>query len=91
MRVFALRGAISVDRNDAQQIDYGTNASNALGVPGVNTGDPFAIGYFVGDANTPNSISEDDIKRYEQSRSLREEVRLLRKCPFCGSSVDSRR
>src|SRR5262249_24971604 len=38
--------------------------------------------------NTPNSLSEDDMRRYEQSKSLREEVRLLRKCPFCGSPVE---
>jgi hypothetical protein len=56
--------------------------------PSVNIGDPFAIGYYVGDANTPNSLSEDDMRRYEQSKGLREEVRLLRKCPFCGNHVD---
>ena len=54
----------------------------------VNIGDPFAIGYYVGDANTPNSISEDDMRRYEQNKGLREEARLLRKCPFCSSLVD---
>jgi superfamily II DNA or RNA helicase len=54
----------------------------------VAVGDPFAIGYYVGDANTPNSLSDDDMRRYELNKSLREEVRLLRKCPFCGSSVE---
>src|SRR5207237_8453876 len=38
------RSGVSRYRNDAQQIDYGTNASTALGVPGVNTGDPFVSG-----------------------------------------------
>ena len=54
----------------------------------ISAGDPFAIGYFVGDNNTPNSLSEDDMRRYEHSKNLREEVRLLRKCPFCGNPVE---
>lgn len=54
----------------------------------IAVGDPFAIGYYVGDANTPNSLSEEDMRRYEQNKGLREEVRLLRKCPFCGSAVE---
>ena len=54
----------------------------------LHQGDPFAIGYYVGDAVTPNSLSDDDMRRYEQSKELREGARLLRKCPFCGSPVD---
>ncbi len=54
----------------------------------ISAGDPFAIGYFVGDNNTPNSLSEEDMRRYEHSKNLREEVRLLRKCPFCGNPVE---
>jgi hypothetical protein len=54
----------------------------------IGAGDPFAVGYFVGDSNTPNSLSEDDMRKYEQSKNLREEVRLLRKCPFCSSPVE---
>jgi hypothetical protein len=51
------------------------------------SGDPFAMGYYVGDGNTPNTISEDEMRNYEKKPSLREEVKLLRKCPHCGSSV----
>jgi Carboxypeptidase regulatory-like domain len=43
-------------RNDSQQVDYGTNASTALGVPGVNTGDPFVsglVGIFVDNYSSP--------------------------------------
>ena len=57
-------------------------------VPSIQVGDPFAIGYYVGEGVTPNSLSDDDMRRYEQSKDLREEVRLLRKCPFCGSRVE---
>lgn len=56
--------------------------------PSIATGDPFAIGYYVGDANTPNSLSDEDMKRYEHNKGLREEVRLLRKCPFCGAAIE---
>ncbi|MGH9722099.1 MAG: carboxypeptidase regulatory-like domain-containing protein, partial [Bryobacteraceae bacterium] len=42
--VTEVRAGVSRYRNDAQQVDYGTNASDAIGVPGVNTGDPFVSG-----------------------------------------------
>ena len=51
-----LRFGVSRYRNDAKQIDYGTNASTDLGVPGVNTGDPFVsglVGIFVDNFSTP--------------------------------------
>jgi hypothetical protein len=51
-------------------------------------GDPFAIGYFVGDSVTPNSISEDEMKRLERDKNYREEKRLLRRCPFCRGAVE---
>lgn len=56
--------------------------------PDLRVGDPFAIGYYVGEGVTPNSLGDDDMRRYEQSKDLREEVRLLRKCPFCASHID---
>ena len=39
-----LRFGVSRFRNDMHQTDYGSSASDALGVPGVNTGDPFNSG-----------------------------------------------
>jgi hypothetical protein len=41
--VMQMRAGVSRYRNDAQQFDYGTNASEELGVPGVNT-QPFTSG-----------------------------------------------
>ncbi|MBI3933703.1 MAG: hypothetical protein HY316_03370 [Acidobacteria bacterium] len=55
---------------------------------GLQTGDPFAIGYFVGSANTPNRLDQRAMQRYKQREDSREAVRLLRKCPFCGSPVE---
>jgi hypothetical protein len=34
-----VRAGVSRYRNDARQVDYGTNASDTLGVPGINTSD----------------------------------------------------
>ena len=51
-----LRFGVSRYRNDAQQLDYGTSASTALGVPGVNTNDPFVsglVGISVGGYSSP--------------------------------------
>ena len=58
------------------------------GEPTIRDGDPFAVGYFVGEGNTPNSVSEDDMRSYETSVDRRARVTLLRKCPFCESRVE---
>lgn len=50
-------------------------------------GDAFAIGYYVGDANTPNRITEDEMRTLEQKPAARDDMKLLRKCPHCGSAV----
>lgn len=44
-------------------------------VPRLQQGDPFAIGYFVGDSVTPNSMSEADMKRMENNADFREKAR----------------
>jgi hypothetical protein len=59
-------------------------------MPEITAGDPFAIGYFVGDGVTPNSISEDEMRKLERDATYREEKRLLRKCPFCNELVEVR-
>lgn len=48
---------------------------------------PFSLGYYTGDANTPNEISEQQMKKYAEMplTQLNEEIRILDKCPFCGS------
>jgi hypothetical protein len=56
--------------------------------PSIDAGDPFAIGYFVGDAVTPNSVSKDKAQELEKEKDSRDNYRLLRKCPFCGNAVD---
>ena len=51
-----VRFGVSRYRNDAQQVDYGTSDSTTLGVPGVNTGDPFVsgmVGISVGNFSSP--------------------------------------
>ena len=56
--------------------------------PRIAAGDPFAIGYYVGDAVTPNSASETKMRELEFNKTARDDLRLLRKCPFCGSGVE---
>ena len=53
----------------------------------IAAGDPFAMGYYVGDGNTPNRISDEEMRNLEQKPALREDMKLLRKCPHCGSPV----
>lgn len=49
-------------------------------------GDKFALGYFVGEHSTPNSIDEKQAKAYlEMSQDeLDESYKLLDICPYCG-------
>lgn len=57
-------------------------------VSALRVGDPFAIGYFVGQGVTPNNLSAEDMTRYKRNEAMRDEALLLRKCPFCGSAVN---
>jgi len=56
--------------------------------PALRSGDPFAMGYFVGDGNTPNYVSDNEMRELEQKPARREDMKLLRKCPHCGSAVN---
>src|SRR5439155_13985232 len=57
-------------------------------VPAIQVGDPFAIGYYIGQQGTPNSISEELMVRYERDSALRERAKIIRRCPFCGNVVN---
>lgn len=50
-------------------------------------GDPFSLGYFVGDKNTPNKIDKDLRETLEalSAEETDEKYRLLDVCPYCGS------
>jgi hypothetical protein len=56
--------------------------------PQIASGDPFAVGYYVGDSVTPNSISADRMRELETDKASREALRQIRKCPFCDSAVE---
>lgn len=48
----------------------------------------FSLGYFVGDNNTPNSMSAKEYSRYrEMTQAQRDEHRVLDVCPFCGKQT----
>jgi hypothetical protein len=57
-------------------------------------GDPFSMGYLVGDRNTPNRLitkSENRVERVNRDDAYAEDLLILSRCPFCGEeslSVD---
>ncbi|MDD5070508.1 MAG: helicase-related protein, partial [Candidatus Omnitrophica bacterium] len=53
----------------------------------IQEGEPFSIGYYVGDGVTPNRISEKDMNFYADSEDNRKRILLLRKCPYCNTKV----
>ena len=57
-------------------------------------GDPFSMGYLVGDRNTPNRLitkSENRVERVNRDEAYARDLLVLSRCPFCGEeslSVD---
>lgn len=52
---------------------------------------PFSIGYLVGKRNTPNALTgydNDNAERYDKNKDLREEARVISKCPVCEADVE---
>lgn len=50
--------------------------------------EPFSLGYFVGDNNTPNKISKDLVLRYRNmTQDEKDENRIIDICPFCGKNT----
>lgn len=44
----------------------------------------FSLGYFVGDGNTPNKLTQKDIDQYgAKTQELKDEGRVIDICPFC--------
>jgi len=52
---------------------------------GGQAGDPFTVGFYVGEGNTPNSLSRDPgvLARLREDAGRRRDVRVLDECPFC--------
>lgn len=52
---------------------------------------PFSIGYLVGKRNTPNALTgynNDNAERYDDNRDLREEAKVISKCPVCEADIE---
>lgn len=48
----------------------------------------FSLGYFVGDANTPNKIEKKNVIKYRTtSQTEMDEERIIDICPFCGKQT----
>lgn len=52
---------------------------------GGGPGDRFAVGFFAGEGNTPNSLSRDEgtLDRLITDEGRRREVRVVDECPYC--------
>lgn len=61
-------------------------AEGEIKAVGGEIGDGFAVGFYVGEGNTPNSLSRDDnlIERLIVDEQRRREVRIVDECPYCG-------
>ena len=56
---------------------------------GGDPGDRFAIGFYVGEGNTPNTLSRDEqvLKAYITDPKKRMAHRVIDRCPYCGESA----
>ncbi len=54
---------------------------------GGNPGDPFSVGFYVGESNTPNTLSRDEntLKSLIEDPRKRMALRVIDRCPFCGN------
>ena len=56
--------------------------------PDICKTEEFSLGYFVGDGNTPNRLTEDDFHRYgNMTQQQLDESRVIDVCPFCGGNT----
>jgi Lhr-like helicase len=62
-----------------------SSAAQQLADAGGNAGDRFAVGFFAGEGNTPNSLSRDEgaLDRLISDEARRREVRVVDECPYC--------
>lgn len=48
----------------------------------------FSLGYFVGDGNTPNKLTQSDIEQYAtKTQEQKDEGRVIDICPFCKKNT----
>jgi hypothetical protein len=61
-------------------------AKQEIEAAGGELGDRFAIGFYVGEGNSPNSLSRDDnvLERLRSDGERRREARIVDECPYCG-------
>ena len=56
--------------------------------PLIRESEEFSLGYFVGDANTPNNIKRKRVEQYRgMAQEQMDEERILDICPFCGKET----
>jgi hypothetical protein len=62
-----------------------SDAQSELKAVGGDAGDQFALGFFAGEGNTPNSLSRDQsvLDSLIRDSDRRREVRVVDECPYC--------
>lgn len=56
--------------------------------PSIAGTEEFSLGYFVGDANTPNKIEKKNVLKYRRSsQEILDEERIIDVCPYCGKQT----
>jgi len=60
-------------------------AANQIRAAGGDIGDPFVIGFYVGEGNTPNSLGGDEslVRALIDDPERRRKVRVVDRCPYC--------
>lgn len=54
----------------------------------ISQTEEFSLGYFVGDANTPNKIEKKNVLKYRtSSQAVLDEERIIDVCPFCSKQT----
>lgn len=54
----------------------------------ISQTEEFSLGYFVGDANTPNKIEKKNVIKYRtRPQKALDEERIIDICPFCGKAT----
>jgi len=70
----------------ADEVRRSPEVTRMLREAGGDPGDRFALGFFAGEGNTPNSLSRDQntLTRLINDGERRREVRVVDRCPYCG-------
>ena len=50
-------------------------------------GEPFSVGYWIGQGGSPNKVEPSDARAWEADPTLCQQYRKIRRCPYCRKEV----